>query len=185
MGIRLTVGAVGGFAGLVVLATIPLWAHAAPGNPSKMSIDNMVKDAGVMVRKMEEILTKSFKELEGSIAEGDVGATTARNEAITAMKGLVKLSEENYRNLQQKAAEGDRETVEHEYVKISIAYAKVGELFAQVRTAGGIKVDLEATDVSLTLDIDSAMTFDPVLTSPSLDQPQALPDPPVHASPYF
>ncbi|MGM0574834.1 MAG: hypothetical protein ACQEXJ_03765 [Myxococcota bacterium] len=152
---------------------------------SRMSPDEIVDSAQEMVREMEEKLSKSFKLLEESMSAGDVGTTQARNEAITAMKGLVKLSEENLMTMQQAAAEGDRERIEHEYVKISIAAAKVEELFAQVRTAGGIQVDLEAPGVERTLSIESILPLVPELTTTFADPPQVIPDPPIHASPYF
>lgn len=174
----------------VIAATIvamPLLAPAqAPeGDPSKMTIDQMMKSAGEMVHAMEDSLSKSFKLLEESIQAGDVAATQARNEAITAMKGLVKLSEENNFTLQQKSAEGDKEGVEHEYVKISIAAAKVQELFAQVQTAGGINVDIEATGVESSLDIESDFPVIQELTTTFVTTAEVLPDPPIHASPYF
>lgn len=150
---------------------------------SRMSADELVDSAKAMVREMADKLSESFKLLEESMSAGDVGATQARNEAITAMKGLVKLSEENLRTLQQASAEGDRERMEHEYVKISIASAKVEELYAQVRTAGGIEVDLEAPGVERTVTLENAFPLLPELTSAAPSQ--IIPDAPIQASPFF
>jgi hypothetical protein len=140
-----------------VCACVLAWGVAGAKNPSNMSIDEMVGSAGNMVDSMGKNLSTSFKLLEESINGQNVGATVARNEAITAMKGLVKLSEENFVALQQAAAEGDREAVEREFVKIMIAQNKIGELFAQVKTAGGIIVDMETPDTERTVEIDSEM----------------------------
>lgn len=172
--------------GLTLLIATP--SPAEPGNvdPSSMSVDEMEKTAKKMVAKMEEILTMSFKLLEQSISTSDVAATAIRNEAITAMKGLVKLSAENFMMLQQKRAEQNRDGVEHEYVKISIASAKVSELFAQVKTASGIDVDIEATQVESTLDIESSIPVDSETFSEfGSESVDVLPDPPSHASPVF
>jgi hypothetical protein len=174
---------------LALLLLVPSRAPAEPAGPdaSVLTVEDMAGTAREEVNKMEEMLISSFKLLEQSISTSDVASTAIRNEAITAMKGLVKLSEENLIMLQQKKAEGDRDAVEHEYVKISIAAAKVAELYAQVRTASGIDVDLEDTRVERTMDIESSLPMDmgsvsSADISSSLD---VLPDPPSHASPFI
>jgi hypothetical protein len=136
---------------------------------------------------MEKQLGDSFQLLEESIAQGDVAATTARNEAITGMKGLVKLSEQNLLTLQQRSAERDRQLVEHEYVKISIACAKVGEFYAQIKSATGVPVDLELADVERKLDYEGKLPVVETLSTSFADPttPADVPDPPPHASPYF
>ncbi len=171
---------------LAVLATGWVAAAQTAGDPSSMSMDELVAGAKKMVDSMENQLTESFKLLEKAIADGDVGATNTRNEAITAMKGLVKLSEENLLTLQQKAAEGDREGVEHEYVKISIAQSKTTELFAQVQTAGGIEVDMEIQDVDRQMSIEATLPLVPESTVTFAEAPvaAAAETPPVFASPF-
>ena len=149
-----------------------------------MSIPDMVSRADRLVNKMEEMLSESFSLLEEAISEGDVAVITARNEAITAMKSLVKLSEENFLTLQQKAAEGNRDSVEHEYVKITIASSKVSEFYAQVQTAGGINVDLESADVEVQMEVESAMAPAVELATPPTEAPAVIPDPPVYASAF-
>lgn len=152
----------------------------------KKSTPDMVEHAGKLVDGMEAMLKKSFKLLEQAINSADVSATNTRNEAITAMKGLVKLSEGNYVTLQQRAAEKDRKGVEHEYVKITIAAAKVRELFAQVQSAGGVDIDLELTDVERTLTIGADLSPDDLLTELFVFvTPDVIPEPPINASPYF
>jgi hypothetical protein len=68
-------------------------------------------------------------------------------------------------------------------VKISIASAKVAELYAQVKTASGIDVDIEATEVERTLDIKSSLPADLETASDFSEPFDTLPDDPVHASP--
>jgi hypothetical protein len=184
---RITIASGLGFLALCLL--IPSQAPAEPAgpDPSALGIGEMETAAREQVNKMEEMLASSFKLLEQAISTSDVASTAIRNEAITAMKGLVKLSEENLIMLQQKKAEQDRDAVEHEYVKISIAAAKVAELYAQVRTASGIDVDLEDTRVERTLDIESALPMDMgnVSSADVSDSLDVLPDPPSHASPFI
>jgi len=152
---------------------------------SQLTIEDMAARASDSVRRMEKQLGDSFKLLEESIAKGDVAATTARNEAITAMKGLVRLSEQNLLTLQQRAAERDRTRVEHEYVKITIAAAKVGEFFAQIKSATGTPVDLELTEVERKLVFEGRLPVVDDLTTTFTTDPDTVPDPPVHASPYY
>ena len=168
---------------LALLLTAPSPAEPTVDDPSQMTTEQMVESAKEMVNEMEEMLTASFTLLEKSITASDVAATAIRNEAITAMKGLVKLSEENLMTMQQKNAEKDRDGVEHEYVKISIAAAKVAELYAQVKTASGIDVDIEATKVDRTLEIKSSLPADLETASDFSEPVDTLPDDPVHASP--
>ena len=171
-----------------LLTSIEVPAEPAGPDPSALSIEEMETSAREQVDKMEEMLASSFKLLEQAISTSDVASTAIRNEAITAMKGLVKLSEENLMMLQQKKAEKDRDGVEHEYVKISIASAKVAELYAQVRTASGIEVDLEGTQVERTLDIESSLPAevgDVSAAGVSDAASNVLPDPPVFASPFI
>lgn len=157
---------------------------AAQAKTASMSVDEMKDSAQGMVTRMRDMLETSFGLLEESIARNDVATTSIRNEAITAMKGLVKLSEENLMTLRQKAAERDRDGVEHEYVKISIASAKLSELYAQVRTSGGIDVDIEATDVESSFSIDSEMPVDQETPATFSDSADVIPDEPVFASTY-
>ena len=172
---------------LGVLLSVEAPAEPAGPDPSALSIEEMETGARDQVNKMQEMLASSFKLLEQAISTSDVASTAIRNEAITAMKGLVKLSEENLIMLQQKKAEKDRDGVEHEYVKISIAAAKVSELYAQVRTAAGIDVDLEDTQVERTLDIESSLSMEvgDVSAAGVSDSANVLPDPPTYASPFI
>ncbi len=107
---------------------------------TRFSTPQLVEKAVAMVRKMEEQLNDSFYLLEASLSAGDVNGANTRNEAITVMKGLVKLSEQNLMTMRQVAAEGDRKRVENEYIKILIASQKVSEFYAQVKSAVSLGV---------------------------------------------
>ncbi len=54
-----------------------------------------------------------------------------------------------------------------------------------MQTAGGINVDIEATGVETSLDIESDFPVIQELTTTFVTTTEVLPDPPVHASPYF
>lgn len=151
-----------------------------------MTIDEMVNDAGKKVTAMQGMLSKSFKLLQAALESGDVTSIPARNEAISPMKGLVKLAEQNYITLQAKAVKKDRDGVVHEYVKITIAHSKVGELYSQVVSAGGIDLDPDLTDVDVTLTIGSDLAPDEVLMEIYIFVgPDGVPEPVIYMSPYF
>ena len=156
---------------------------------SKLDTQQLVERASGFVKSMEEWLSDSFYLLEQSLSAGDVNAANTRNEAITVMKGLVKLSEQNLMNMQQKAAEGDRKRVENEYVKISIAHTKVQEYYAQVKSAVSIGVtNLELSQVERRLVYSGTLPVVddlPGLFEQTYDVFSNTPTEPVHASPYF
>lgn len=177
----------------------PLAGPATPPGPSATAVEDedlskipdgkLVDKASRCVKSMEEQLTDSFYMLESSLSSGDVSGAQARNEAITVMKGLVKLSEQNLIALKQRAAESDRKRVENEYVKITIACAKVGEFYAQVKSAMSLGSGaLEMTQVEKRLTFSGSLPvvnalpnafnsqYTPILTVPSE---------PIHASPFL
>jgi hypothetical protein len=143
-----------------------------------------------LVALMDKQLTESFHLLEAALSAGDIAAASARNEAITVMKGLVKLAEGNLRTLKQRVAEDDRPRVENEYVKITIAASKVQEYYAQVRSAAS--VGLGAFELS---NVERRLTFSgrlpvveelPRLFSSDYYTPFASsPSAPFNASPWF
>jgi hypothetical protein len=156
---------------------------------SRHSSEELVERAASLVKKMEQWLTESFYLLEASLSAGDVNAANTRNEAITVMKGLVKLSEQNLMTMRQKAAEGDRKRVENEYVKISIAHGKVQEYYAQVKSAESIGVtDLELSSVERRLVYSGQLPVVddlPNLYAQTYNVFRNTPSEAVHASPYF
>jgi len=143
----------------------------------------MVSEGRKAVRGMEKKLTASFAKLEEAIAQNKPAVVTARNEAITPMKGLVKLAEQSLLTMEQKAAEKDRDGVEHEYVKIMIAEEKVNELYAQVVSAGGVG-DVESTEVKTTLTVSGDLPPDQAAAEQFME-PAPVPDPPISASGYL
>jgi len=156
---------------------------------TKFETSTLVERASAFVKRMEESLTDSFYLLEASLSAGDVNAANTRNEAITVMKGLVKLSEQNLMSMRQKAAEGDRKRVENEYVKISIAHTKVQEYYAQVKSAVSIGVtNLELSQVERRLVYSGELPVVddlPGLYAQTYDVFINTPSEPVYASPFF
>ena len=59
------------------------------------------------------------------------------NEALSAIKGLMRLSEQNFMTLQEAVAKNDSRATEHEYVKLTIAHNKIKELDGRLQSCGG------------------------------------------------
>lgn len=104
---------------------------------ANMSAAQMVTDAEAKIGEMNEMLKSSFQQLEESRNGQDVAQTTCIADALTPMKGLMKLAERNKIALQDAASRNDRDGAEHEAIKIGIAHNKFIELDAQVRSCGG------------------------------------------------
>jgi hypothetical protein len=72
------------------------------------------------VARMKQILKQVLKMLED-----------ARNEKVTQLKGLLRVSEQAQTSLQEAVSRHESDTSEHEFAKISIAKVKVEQLRAE------------------------------------------------------
>jgi len=120
--------------GFVLLLT-PVFAQQMP--PKKMSLDEMVPQASSYLEKMETVEADGNTLLTEARSERNIQKLSCLNDTLTAIKGLLRLSDQNLRLLKKhvKAARADQ--AEHEYVKIWIAFTKVRELDGRIRACGG------------------------------------------------
>jgi hypothetical protein len=103
----------------------------------KLSPQQQLKKATKNMQAMKKVLTGAFETLKEARSEQDMQKLNCINEALSAIKGLMRLSEQNFVMLQEAVARSDARTAEHEFVKISIAHNKIGDLDGQVRSCGG------------------------------------------------
>ena len=106
-----------------------------------LSVPEMTKQAATQVREMDSVIQAAFDSLEDARADEDLQRISCINDALTAMKGLLKLAEENMLSLRESAARGDESAVQFEFIKVGIASDKFVELDAQVRSCGGPAMD--------------------------------------------
>ena len=106
-----------------------------------LSVGEMTKRSGTQVREMDAVIQSAFDSLEDARSDEDLQRVSCINDALTAMKGLLKLAEENMLSLRESAARGDDSAVQFEYIKIGIASDKFVELDAQVRSCGGAAME--------------------------------------------
>lgn len=128
---------------LCVLAMCFAVAAPEPGSPvfaadaaDKKSDAGLLKEMKVWTGTMRSQLEDAFKVLEESKAARSFQRIELIQEAITAMKGLVRLAEQNLLAGQEAAAKGDRKTLEQTWLTVKVAAAKMKELLVQVRTEG-------------------------------------------------
>jgi len=147
-------------------------------------IASQLEQAKANVERMHKMVANGFKELEEARKAQNISRVNCVNDALTAMKGLLRLAESNFLAIQEAASRTDAEGVEHEYVKISIAFNKCEELYGQLQGCGGPSTD-GAIDgkpyIEKKIDPDLP-TVDPTKGLKSL--PPNLENPP-SASPFF
>lgn len=130
----------------------------------RLSLSAMLEEARTRMDATEKALGESFGELEAARKAGDIQRLDCVNEALTAVKGLVRLAQQNFTSMQELAAQGDGERVEHEFVKLTLATDKVAALAAELRACGAPSVSTEAdgqAELTLLSDDDLPLEGDP------------------------
>lgn len=128
----------------LVMASVAAVAQTGAGRSGKrLSLPDMVEKAEQRIEEMRTARDASFTELEDARKSGDIQRLGCVNEAQTAIKGLVRLAEQNWVGLQEAAARQDASMAEHEFVKLTLAATKVGELSTQLKACAGPTVSTE------------------------------------------
>ena len=130
------------------------------------------------LERMREILTKVLKHLEDAREERDVIKLNCVNEKLTAVKGLLKISEQADVAMQEALARRNPEVAQHEYEKIAIASSKCEQLFAESEAcvgelavyAGDTQVEVEI-EGEPPVDISEEMPFGELITRPPAASP--------------
>jgi len=102
----------------------------------RKNLDQQVESAEKNVDSMNELMKQAFDSLEQARSAEDLQRYQCVSESVTAMKGLLRLAEENLLSLREAAARGDRSSAEHEGMKIGIASDKLIGLSAKAKSCG-------------------------------------------------
>lgn len=153
-------------------------------SPMKLSPKQQLTKARKMLGEMRNVLDSAMDILKEAREQQDIQKLRGINEALSAIKGLLRLSEQNFYTLQRAVAESNTNIAEREFVKISIAYTKIKELDGRVRSlvrpsAGG---SVDGRPVIETILDPDLPTEDPV---EGLKDIQVDVDRPPSASPFF
>jgi hypothetical protein len=96
-----------------------------------------VKRSAEAVVKMRQSLKDVIAKLEEARNSKDVVKLNCVNEKLTAIKGLLRISEIADVNLQEAVAKHETESATHEYTKVSIARTRVNQLRAEAEECIG------------------------------------------------
>ena len=121
---------------LAFMMVAPVTAAHASEEAEKKSDAGLLKEMKLWTNTMRTQLEDAFKVLEESKAARSFQRIELIQEAITAMKGLVRLAEQNLVAGQEATIKGDRKTLEQTWLTVKVAAAKMKELLVQVRTEG-------------------------------------------------
>jgi hypothetical protein len=102
-----------------------------------MTLDQLVTAAEAMMNSMNETMKSGFEMIKDARGKQDLQRMNCLNEAMSGLKGLMRISEQNMMDLQDKVARKDIEGARHEFVKISIASSKAKEIDTQLKACGG------------------------------------------------
>ncbi|NOZ85831.1 MAG: hypothetical protein GXP49_06145 [Deltaproteobacteria bacterium] len=119
----------------------------------KLSMKDKVNSAEKMTAEMKSLLKQVFDTMGEARAEKDVVRINCLRDKTTAIKGLLRISEQAVVNLQEAAAKKDEEAAEHEYIKVTIARQKVQQLTAEAQTCAG-EVGKYAGETEVEVEVD-------------------------------
>lgn len=108
-----------------------------PQKIKKMSDQELLDKAENYIKEMNRIVKVGFDLLKNARDEKDIQRINCINESLSVVKNLIRVSEQNAVNLQDRIVRGERSGAEHEFVKISIAFGKVEELEGEMKSCGG------------------------------------------------
>jgi hypothetical protein len=113
-----------------------------PPSPTPDAIDltpdEQLTRATEYMARNNEVLNLGFELLAEARASQAISMLTQVNEILSAIKGLLRLSEQSFVKLRESVAQGNATQAEHEFVKIAVAYQTIQELGGRLRSARGI-----------------------------------------------
>jgi hypothetical protein len=95
------------------------------------------EESAAHLARMREVLGQVLKHLEEAREKRDVIKLNCVNEKLTAVKGLLKVSEQADVTMQEAVARRDDEASSHEFRKIAIARGKIEQLLAESEACVG------------------------------------------------
>jgi aspartate oxidase len=129
-----------------------------------------VKRSAEAVVKMRQALKDVIAKLEEARNSKDVVKLNCVNEKLTAIKGLLRISEIADVNLQEAVAKKESETATHEYTKVSIARTRVNQLRAEAEECIGQLAFRTDENLSVEVEVpDDLPTDDPTTPTPLPD----------------
>jgi myosin heavy subunit len=126
-----------------------LFEDAGPDIP----VSEYVPQAESMLTEMRTELSKVLDQLARARQAKDAVKLNYVNEQVTTMKGILRISEDAFINLQEAISSNALEKARYEFGKIRVSHRKMKELAAAVANAKGAEASYTGgTDVQLEVD---------------------------------
>jgi len=181
---------------LIVALALPAFAvpkkdRAAPETKSikpqdlqAMSLEDMLSEGEKTVTDMNGIVREVLDTLAAARKGNDFARMNCIGTALSSIKGLLRISDQNALALRERVIARDRPGAEHEFVKVRIARQKVAEQLAQARSCGGPSGETTFSgDAVVEKDFADDLPFEDVRTA--LTEPVFSLDAPPSASPFY
>lgn len=127
---------------LLSLLASPLRSQAqglsgAYNQDESLTVEEKIKKSTTYIEQMKSTLRFALKKLEKARQEEDIIRINCVNDKLSAIKGLLKISEQAEVNLREAAVKKEAELINHEFTKISIAAVRVEGFRAEVEGCVG------------------------------------------------
>lgn len=132
---------VGGSALAAPVPTEDLAADVASANFLDLSQES--------VASMRLTLTRGLLELKQAREQKDAVELTCVNEQLTAMKGIMRVSEDALVSLQEAQGANDTERARYEFRKVQVSRAKMDDLLRAAITCAGAEASSSNTSVEM------------------------------------
>lgn len=146
-----------------------------------LTTDAKLKQAEREISAMRGTLEFTLKRLEKARENKDIIQVNCVNEKLSAIKGLLRISEQARTGLQEAAGRTDSELINHEYTKITLAGLRVENFRVEVdgcvgelsQYTGSTKLDLEVSD-EIRDDDPSAVETEPAFVASEIERPPTV-----------
>ena len=126
-----------------VVASLGVAVAQIPGtqltleDADKLSTSQKLTRAAKDINQIKGVLELALQRLEAARAEKDIVKLNCVNDKLSAIKGLLKISEQADISLKEAAARKDGELINHEFTKISIAAIRAENFRVEVEGCVG------------------------------------------------
>ena len=168
---------------LSLVATAPL-ATGAEG-AKDAGVGEKVTKARKMLATAKGMVVEGFNTLQRARSSGDTGRVQCVNAALTQMKGLLRLADNSMLELEESQAQGSKQGIERNAVKIKVATDKIADANRRLKSCMGVK------EKGVTIGSGPQVLVQPDPDMPNVDPTEGLKDlapaleNTVSASPFF
>lgn len=138
----------------------PAPAEAAPLEQEATSPDRYASEADVALSRMRGVMQKGLEEVKQARAEKDSVRLLCVNEPVTAMKGVLRVAENAYVDLQEAIVTNETSQARREFRKVKQANQHMDDLLSRAQNCSGSSSSDSTTAVELDID-ENLLALDP------------------------